>query len=183
MYFRSWSLNIATNGFGLGEGGLCGNKSLPAFAKPVLYEVPTYLAGCSIETLNRKTKRKKAMETKDLSKWEFEKELKTMAVSCIGVKEDTAKKKASNIFKKYDEILAYSKSDKEYYEKEYRKTKNMFDTLKSGVINYTRGKVVGRLLLKDIEQVEIREKDVLLITKTGREITMGNDFNYLKELF
>ena len=34
---------------------------LPTFAKPVLYEVPTYLAGCSIETLNRKTKRKKAM--------------------------------------------------------------------------------------------------------------------------
>jgi len=34
---------IATNGFGLGEGGLCGNKSLPAFAKPLLYEVPTYL--------------------------------------------------------------------------------------------------------------------------------------------
>jgi len=29
-----WS--IATNGFGLGEGGLCGNKSLPDFAKPVL---------------------------------------------------------------------------------------------------------------------------------------------------
>jgi len=35
-----------------------GNGS-PAFAKPVLYEVPTYLAGCPIETLNRKTKRKK----------------------------------------------------------------------------------------------------------------------------
>jgi hypothetical protein len=31
------------------------------FAKPVLYEVPTYLAGCPIGTLNRKTKRKKAM--------------------------------------------------------------------------------------------------------------------------
>jgi hypothetical protein len=29
------------------------------FAKPVLYEVPTYLAGCPIGTLNRKTKRKK----------------------------------------------------------------------------------------------------------------------------
>jgi len=27
----------------------------------VLYEVPTYLAGCPIGTLNRKTKRKKAM--------------------------------------------------------------------------------------------------------------------------
>lgn len=122
------------------------------------------------------------MEIKNLTKWEFKKELKTMAVSCIGVKEDTAKKKASNIFKKYDEILAYSKSNKEYYEKEYLKTRNMFDTLKRGVINYTRGEDVGSLLLKDIEQVEIRQKDVLLITKTGREITMGKDFNYLKEL-
>lgn len=35
-----------------------------AFAKPVLYEVPTYLAGCPIGTLNRKTKRKKAMANK-----------------------------------------------------------------------------------------------------------------------
>ena len=31
----------------------------PTFAKPVLYEVPTYLAGCQIGILNRKTKRKK----------------------------------------------------------------------------------------------------------------------------
>gem|GEM_PF-4079056 len=29
-------------------------------AKPLLYEVPTYLAGNQIGTLNRKTKRKKA---------------------------------------------------------------------------------------------------------------------------
>jgi nucleoside 2-deoxyribosyltransferase len=33
----------------------------PAFAKHLLYEVPTYLAECQIGTLNRKTKRKKAM--------------------------------------------------------------------------------------------------------------------------
>ena len=32
------------------------------FAKPVLYEVPTYLRQSPIGTLNRKTKRKKAME-------------------------------------------------------------------------------------------------------------------------
>jgi hypothetical protein len=31
----------------------------PHFAKPVLYEVPIYLVGCSIENENRKTKRKK----------------------------------------------------------------------------------------------------------------------------
>jgi len=127
--------------------------------------------------------KEKAMETKDLSKWGFEQELKEMAVNCIGIKPDTAKKKASTIFKKYESIIEYSASHKEYYEKEYRKIKNMFDTFKSGVINYTRGKDTGRLLLKDIEQVEVREEDVLLITKTGRKITMGHDFNYLKDLF
>ncbi len=123
------------------------------------------------------------METEDLSRPEFEKELKEMAVNCIGIKPDAAKKKASTILKKYEAIIAYSVFDKEYYKKEYRKTKQMFETLKSGVINYTSGEDIGRLLLKDIEQVEVREKNVLLITKTGREITVGNDFNYLRELF
>ena len=32
----------------------------PTFAKPVLYEVPTYLAESQIVILNRKTKRKKS---------------------------------------------------------------------------------------------------------------------------
>ncbi len=55
MQFRS----LAHNGFGLGEGGLCGNKSLPAFAKPVLYEVPTYLALNSNRSDKQKNKKKK----------------------------------------------------------------------------------------------------------------------------
>lgn len=123
------------------------------------------------------------METKDLFRWDFEKELKIMAVSCIGLKADTAKKKASNIFKKYEGIIDSCMSNKEYNEKYSRKIQKMFDTLKSGVINYTHGKACGKILLKDIEQIEVREEYVLLITKTGREITMGSDFNYLKELF
>ena len=56
--------SIATNGLGLG-----GRFNA---AKPVLYEVPTYLAGCSIGTLNRKTKRKKAMAKISLSSKEKE---------------------------------------------------------------------------------------------------------------
>jgi hypothetical protein len=123
------------------------------------------------------------METEGVTKWEFECELKKMAVSCIGVKEDTAKRKASNIIKKYDEIISYSKDDKDWYKNQYTKLIKMFDTLKSGVINYERGKHAGRLLIKDVEQIEVRENDVLLITKTGREIIMGSDFKYLKELF
>jgi len=41
-----------------------------AFAKPVLYEVPTYLVGCSIGNENRKTKRKKrGMENFNNKTW------------------------------------------------------------------------------------------------------------------
>lgn len=46
--------NITHNVFGLGEGGLCGNKSLPAFAKPVLYE-----GGISRTTLSSKHVKRK----------------------------------------------------------------------------------------------------------------------------
>ena len=123
------------------------------------------------------------METKNLTSWEFYDELKAMAVSCVGLKPDTAKKKASNLFKKYEDIIEYSSSQKGYYEKEFHKTRKMFDILKSGVVKYSKGKTVGSLLLKDIEQIEIREKDVLLITKTDREIIMGEDFKLLIELF
>ena len=119
----------------------------------------------------------------ELTKWSFEKELKAMAVGCIGVKEATAKKKASSLFKKYNEIIAWSKRDNDYYRDQYRRTTNMFKALRSGSVNYVSGKKEGVLLIKDIEQVEVREKDVLLTTKTGREITLGNDFEFLKDIF
>ena len=119
----------------------------------------------------------------ELTKWDFEKELKSMAVSCIGVKEATAKKKASALFKKYDEIIAWSKTDNDYYRDQYRRTNDMLKALKSGSVNYVSGKREGVLLIKDIEQVEVREKDVLLTTKTGREIELSNDFEYLKDIF
>jgi len=48
---------------------VCG-MFLPTFAKPVLYEVPTYLVGCSIGNENRKTKRKKrGMENFNNKTW------------------------------------------------------------------------------------------------------------------
>ena len=122
---------------------------------------------------------------KELTKRDFEKELKTMAIKCIGLSEYTAKNKASYILKKYDDIIDYSKSNREYIQKEYDKIKNMFDVLKSGKVSYSkanRNGVKGILFLKDIEQVEIREEDVYVITKTGREIIMSNDFKFLIEV-
>lgn len=124
------------------------------------------------------------MKEQRITRWDFEKELKVMAASCIGVKENTAKKKASNIFKKYYEIISHSKNDNEYYEKQYHKYKRMFDTLKSGYITYSRGgETLGVLSIKNIEQIEISKESVLIITKNGREITLASDFKYLKELF
>lgn len=119
---------------------------------------------------------------KELTKRDFERELKTMAIKCIGLSEYTAKNKVSYILKKYDDIIDYSKSNREYIQKEYYKIKNMFDTLKSGKVSYTKGDGKGIIFLKDIEQVEVRKADVLIITKTGREIIMSSNFKFLMEV-
>ena len=132
--------------------------------------------------MGRNYKTNKIME-EELTKWGFKDELRAMAASCIGVKEATAKKKASALLKKYDEIIAWSKRDNDFYEERYRRTRKMFDALKSGSVNYVNGKKEGVLLIKDIEQVEVMEKDVLLTTKTGREILLSKDFEFLKDIF
>lgn len=124
------------------------------------------------------------MEAEDLYKYRFRKELMNMAVSCVGLKPSTAKKKAYSIFEKYDSIISYSSSrNSEYYEEKYWESVKKLNTLKRGSVDYSRGEIKGIILLKDIEQIEVRQKDVLLITKTGREIIMGEDFKYLKDLF
>lgn len=124
------------------------------------------------------------MEQKELIKWDFEKELKKMAVSCIGLKEKTAESKASNIFKKYDEIISYSKGDRDYYKDEYVKYNKMFNAIKSGIIEYVSsdGKKKGSVSIKNIEQIEVFEGYVLITMAGGREVTLGSDFKYIKEL-
>jgi hypothetical protein len=124
------------------------------------------------------------METKTLYKNWFRKELMNMAASCVGLKPATAKKKADKIFEKYDSIISGSSNyNSDYHQKQCREAEEKFNILKNGSISYSRGEMKGKLLLKDIEQIEVRKTDVLLITKTGREITMGLDFKYLKDLF
>ena len=119
----------------------------------------------------------------ELTKRDFEKELKAIVVSCIGVKEATAKKKASAIFRKYEELISWSKSDGEYYRTQYFRERDTSNALRTGRVHYKTGDIKGVLLIKDIEQVEVREKDVLLTTKAGREISLGKDFEYLREVF
>lgn len=125
------------------------------------------------------------MESEDLYRYEFRTELMNMAASCVGLKPSTAKKKADSIFQKYKSIICYSSDHTpDYYNERYAVLSKKFSVLKKGYVNYRRGdNISGILLLKDIEQIEVREKDILLITKNGREITMGEDFKYLEDLF
>jgi hypothetical protein len=121
-------------------------------------------------------------EIKELTSSSFSKELQDMAVSCIGLKENTAKKKVSEIMRKYDEIISYSKEEKEYDEIQLGRYRTLFDTLKSGRIYYRMDELKGYLLIRDIEQIEVSKKNVVVTLKTGREIKFSTDFEYLSEL-
>lgn len=56
----------------LGEGGLCGNKSLPAFAKPVLYEGGISRTTLSSKHIKRKRKNERGKQFNLNKKWEQE---------------------------------------------------------------------------------------------------------------
>ena len=121
-------------------------------------------------------------EIKELTSSSFSKELQDMAVSCIGLKENTAKRKVSKIMEKYDEIISYSKEDRDYIKKQLNRYTTLFYTLKSGIINYKKDELKGYLLIRDIEQIEASTKNVVVTLKTGREIVFPSDFEYLSEL-
>ncbi len=120
---------------------------------------------------------------KKLTKLDFKEEIKTMAISCIGVKEATAKRKASAIFRKYEDIISFSESWEEYFRARYFRERNVTDALRTGRVRYKRENVEGVLSIRDIEQVEVRKENVLLTTKAGREISLGKDFEFLKDIF
>ena len=120
---------------------------------------------------------------KELTKLDFEKELKTMAINCIGVKEATAKEKASAIFRKYEELISSSESWGKYYRDKYFRELQVTNALRTGSVSYEGGNVEGVLSIKDIEQVEVRERGVLLTTKPGREIVLDSEFEFLRDIF
>lgn len=122
------------------------------------------------------------MENSNLNKWDFEAEMKVMAASCVGLKPDTAKRKAAALFKKYDYIIEKHSSNVGYDERKLQEERKKFNTLKSGLIHYISGENKGSILLKQIVRIELRNKDVLIITKTGHEVVLSNDFQYLREL-
>ena len=55
---------------------------------------------------------------KELTKWDFKRELRDLAENCTKLKPSTAKGKATKLLDKYNEIMANSKRSREYDEKE-----------------------------------------------------------------
>lgn len=127
------------------------------------------------------------MEKKErMTKLDFEKEIIFLAESSIGIKRETARKKAKKLFKKYDNLIEYSDEEKDLYKKRWHRAKIMFETLKSGVISYVHGKeneeINVSILLKDIEEIEKNNKGVVLTMKRGKKIILDESFWYLSEL-
>jgi hypothetical protein len=119
----------------------------------------------------------------EINRPNFQKEITKLALSCINAKEDTAKRKAASLFKKYFGIIEYdlemTKSLRDSNNQLYKKK----EILKSGKIDYISGNVYGKIFIKDVEQVESSDKGVLLIMKGGREIQLSSDFQYLIDIF
>ena len=67
------------------------------------------------------------MESQDLKRWEFHRELISMAASCVGLKPNTAKKKAAAIFNKYSPIISSSESMEAYYKNQWNETYNKYE--------------------------------------------------------
>ena len=105
-----------------------------------------------------------------------------MAASCVGNKPSTAVRKARDLFNKYEPLIEYSIHNREYDKKEIRRLNDLVKTYKSGVIKYSNETMKGTLRIKDIEQVDVREKDVLIVMRSGREVVVGSDFAYLRDL-
>lgn len=120
---------------------------------------------------------------KELTKWDLDRELKQMAEVCTKLKPSTARRKAASLFKKYDEVICYSKKDKEYYEKEARGLKKIVRVLKEQKIYYGNSEESGVVLLTNIEQIDVNKNRVLITTKYNREISLDLGFEYLKDLF
>jgi hypothetical protein len=124
------------------------------------------------------------MENDDkVTSYAFKQELIKLAEGCTKLKPITARKKALNIWDKYDSLISYDSGQKKRCEQNLERIKLMYNTLKAGKINiYRGGNFHGTLLLKEIAQIEIRDKDVLIFTKSGREVLLSSDFQFLQEL-
>lgn len=119
----------------------------------------------------------------ELTKYHFEDELKQFAEHCTKLKPSTAKRKARELFLKYEEIIVYSKSREDHLRSELTKTANIARAFKTRNIEYFRqNSTYGVLSLENIEQVDVTKTGVLITTRSGREIKLGKDFEYLTEV-
>jgi ribosomal protein S17E len=119
-----------------------------------------------------------------INHWQFFKKLKELAENCTKVKPSTAKRKATQFFEKYSDIIAYNSDYIKDITENLDKYKKLFEVAKSQKIDYIKDDgCKGVVLIKDVEQIESNNTSVILTTKHGRNIYLGKSFEYLIDLF
>lgn len=120
----------------------------------------------------------------ELTRNDFNEELIKFAAQCTELKVSTAKKYARRLFNKYEDLICYTKSGKDYHINQNDILRSQINTLKRGTITYHNSleKTKGTLLIKNVEQIDIEKSGVKLTTKNGREIFLSKDFEYLRDI-
>jgi hypothetical protein len=121
---------------------------------------------------------------KKITRYTFKEDIKKMAESCIGNKPKTAIAKSLMLFNKYQELIGYSKEDAEYYRNGFSSQSRLISVLKSGVVKWSLvNGGSGKMLVNEIEQINIdKNGNTTLITKSGKQQTFGDGYEYLQDL-
>lgn len=114
--------------------------------------------------------------------WELRRDIKDMAASCVGLSVKTARKKADNLFNKYSDLMHVSSYIKMQDEKRLNSLSEENKCLKTGVLRYSSNKNKGVVKLADIVQVEVKETQVVVLMKTGKELFLSLDFDFLIDI-
>lgn len=121
------------------------------------------------------------MSSDRLSKWDLREEMIEMAAKCVGLKENSAKQKARELFKKYKDAIA-SQPDVDFYKDLCNRSEKILRIISSGTISFVTDQGSGLILVKDISEIQEREdKNIVVIMKTGRSHLFSNKFEYIKE--
>lgn len=120
----------------------------------------------------------------ELSRRDFEKELKELAENCTKLSPTTARKKACSFINKYSELVSRYSGEIEDARNERDEYRERFRTLKNKKVLYqSNNGHSGVILLDEISQIDFSDSGVLIITKNNRSIELGASFGYLKDLF
>jgi len=117
---------------------------------------------------------------KKLTRWDFQRELLKIPAATKKIKENRiARKKVQEVFDKYENLISYNSSDKEYYQGLYETKDKLCKALKSGIIRFDG----GFLLVEQISNVKKTENNISVFLKNGNDLRLSLEFEWILDLF